>query len=472
MNHPSAYRDKEVVVLGLARSGQAVAKLFHRLGARVVVNDRKTREQCPEAGELEALGICVVCGGHPEHLIHERVSLVVKNPGIPYTAPPVVRALELGIEVVTEVEVAGLLSRAPIIGITGSNGKTTTTTWIGMMLRKAGLEPVVAGNIGRPLCEICCDLEEHQWLVAELSSFQLKGTRGFRPRIGLLLNVCETHLDYHGTMEDYVESKLRLFANQEADDWAVLNMDDPVCRDAAARVRSKVLPFSTRQRLDYGVCLSPENPETGEEEETIVFRDKQGITVGLCPVRKVGVPGRHNLENAAAAAAVALAAGADTRSIAEALRQFRGVEHRLEYVRTLNGVMFYNNSKATNATATVKALESFDAPVILIAGGLDRGAEYGELVPLFAEKVKAIVALGETRDKMKRAAEEAGIRQVTVIEKGKERSAEAMKEAVQAAWAYAEAGDIVLLSPACASWDMFTSYEERGSMFKDAVNNL
>jgi UDP-N-acetylmuramoylalanine--D-glutamate ligase len=472
MKHPSAYRDQDVVVLGLARSGQAAAKLFHRFGARVVANDRKPRDQCPEADELEALGIRVICGGHPDSLIHPGVALVIKNPGIPYEAPPVVRAAQLGLETVTEVEVAWHLSQAPIIGITGSNGKTTTTSWTGFMLAKAGLSAVVAGNIGRPLSEVCAELTADQWLVAELSSFQLKGTRDFRPRIAVLLNVCEAHLDYHKTMEDYIASKRALFANQQAEDWAVLNMDDPVCRDLANHVRGKLLPFSTRQVLDYGVSVHPTDPETSASEETLVFRDKNGVAVGLCPVRRIGVPGRHNVENAAAAAAAALAAGADTQAIGEALRTFIGVEHRLEYVRTLDGVKYYNNSKATNSIATVKALESFDSGIVLIAGGLDRGAAFDELVPLFTEKVKAVIALGETRYKLRDAAERAGIRSIAVIEEGKENAGAAMEAAVQAARSYAEAGDIVLLSPACASWDMYASYEERGRIFKDAVHNL
>lgn len=472
MNHPSAYREKDVVVLGLARSGQAVAKVFHQMGARVLVNDLKPREECPEADALEALGICVVCGSHPDDLIHDGVALLVKNPGIPYKAPPVARALEKGVEVVTEVEVAYHLSKAPIIGITGSNGKTTTTTWIGEMLQRAELHPVVAGNIGKPLSEVSLDLEAEQWLVAELSSFQLKGTVDFRPRIGLLLNVSETHLDYHGSMEDYVESKLKLFANQQENDWAVLNMDDAICRDIADQVKGKLLAFSTKETLKHGVFLLPTDPGSGAEEETLVFRDKQGQTISLCPVREIGIPGRHNLENGAAAAAVALTAGAHTDAIGAALREFRGVEHRLELVRSLDGAHWYNNSKATNAVATVKALESFEGNVILIAGGLDRGAEYDELKVLFGQKLKALVVLGETRDKMKRVAEQAGVLHIKVIEHGRGHAKEAMDEAVQAAYALAEAGDVILLSPACASWDMFSSYEQRGSMFKNAVHNL
>ncbi|GAE04256.1 UDP-N-acetylmuramoylalanine-D-glutamate ligase [Paenibacillus sp. JCM 10914] len=230
MKQLDEYRDQNIVVLGLARSGVQVAKVLHQAGAKVIVNDQKERQQCPEASELEALGISVICGGHPDDLIHEGVNLLVKNPGIPYKVQPIQQALELGIPVVTEVEIAYHLCEAPIIGITGSNGKTTTTTWVGRLFESAGLAPIVAGNIGTPLSEAAAHATADHWMVVELSSFQLKGTQRFRPRIAALLNLTETHLDYHGGMDDYVSSKAKLFANQTAEDTAVLNWDDPVCR--------------------------------------------------------------------------------------------------------------------------------------------------------------------------------------------------------------------------------------------------
>ncbi|MNS55526.1 UDP-N-acetylmuramoylalanine--D-glutamate ligase [compost metagenome] len=473
MNHPEMYKGREVVVLGLAKSGVQVAKTMHEAGANVIVNDKKDRELCPEASELEALGISVLCGSHPEGLIHPGVSLLIKNPGIPYTVPPVQKALELGIEVVTEVEVAYHICQAPIIGITGSNGKTTTTTWVGKLLEAAGLHPIVAGNIGTPLCEAAAAASPEDWMVVELSSFQLKGTRDFRPAVGCLLNVAETHLDYHGDMEDYVNSKAKLFANQLESDTAVLNFDDPVCRKLVPYVKSKLLPFSVTETLAEGVYLDPPYAADVQDNEsrTVMYRDSEGNTLEIVQVDEIGLPGRFNVENALAAIAISIAAGANPKTLAEPLKTFRGVEHRLEYVEAKNGVTYYNNSKATNSKATIMALGALDAPIILIAGGLDRGSDYMELIPSFKEKVKAVVALGETREKIGRVAELAGLTQIVLVDT-EEDAASVLHTAIHEASGLAQAGDIVLLSPACASWDMFASYEERGRIFKEAVHNL
>ncbi|MCT2195337.1 MULTISPECIES: UDP-N-acetylmuramoyl-L-alanine--D-glutamate ligase [Paenibacillus] len=474
MNHPEEYRGRQVVVLGLARSGVQVAKTLHHYGAVITVNDKKEREQCPEASELEALGISVVCGGHPDDLIHEGVSLVVKNPGIPYTAPPVARAIELGIEVVTEVEVAYLISPAPILGITGSNGKTTTTTWIGNMLEAAGMRPIVAGNIGIPLCEAAEEADEGNWLVAELSSFQLKGTRAFRPEVACLLNVAETHLDYHGTMDDYISSKAKLFANQRETDRAVLNWDDPVCRELVPYIKAKLIPFSMTEELQSeGVYVEPAYIPDVEDglARRIMYRGADGEVRVIIDIADIALPGRFNIENALAAVAAAIAAGAAPEALAEPLRTFHGVEHRLEYVDEKQGVVYYNNSKATNSKATVMALGALQAPIVLIAGGLDRGSDYMELLPVFKEKVKAVVAMGQTKEKIARVAELAGLSHIVLVDTV-DSAADTLRAALKEAASLAEPGDIVLLSPACASWDMFPSYEERGRIFKEAVHTL
>lgn len=474
MNHPEQYRGRAVVVLGLAKSGVQVAKTMHHYGAIVTVNDKKEREECPEASELEALGISVVCGGHPEDLIHPGVELVIKNPGIPYTAPPVVQALETGIEVVTEVEVAYLICAAPMIGITGSNGKTTTTTWIGKMLESAGLNPIVAGNIGTPLCQAAEEANRDNWMVVELSSFQLKGTQVFRPSVACLLNVAETHLDYHGSMDDYVASKAKLFANQNEEDTAVINWDDPVCRELIPYIRAKILPFSmTEQLVSAGVYVSPSFiPEVEDGlSRSIVYRDGEGIDHAIIAVHEIGLPGRFNIENALAAVAASIAAGARPEQLAEPLRTFRGVEHRLEYVDVKAGVTYYNNSKATNSKATVMALGALNSPIVLIAGGLDRGSDYMELLPVFKDKVKAVVAIGQTKEKIGNVAKQAGLSAIVLVDTG-DSAAETLRTAIREAAALAEEGDAVLLSPACASWDMFSSYEERGRIFKKAVHTL
>jgi UDP-N-acetylmuramoylalanine--D-glutamate ligase len=474
MNRPEWYRGKDVVVLGLARSGAAVAKLFRDFGANVTANDKKERSLCPEADELEALGISVVCGHHPDSLIHPGVSLIVKNPGIPYSIPPVQAAQRLGIEIVTEVEVAYYISKAPIVAITGSNGKTTTTTWIGRMLESSGFHTIIAGNIGRPLCEAALETEEQSRLVAELSSFQLKGTSAFRPKVACLLNISEAHLDYHGTMDDYIASKAKLFANQRDGDIAVINWDDPECRKIGQSLLHTVIPFSSRERLDAGLYIDP--PLAGEEdplteEHVLVYQSGDGKKTAILPAKELGIPGRHNAENALAAVACAIAAGAHMDSVVRSLREFRGEEHRLEFVRELHGVEYYNNSKATNTQATITALRAFEKPVVLIAGGLNRNLDFHDLLPLMKKKVKAVVALGETRDIFAELAREAGISAVKVVDNGNSAS-EALDEAVRAANAFAVSGDVVLLSPACASWDMFESYEIRGRMFKQSVHKL
>lgn len=464
MKHPRDYEGQRVVVLGLARSGVAAAKLFHQAGAIVTASDRKEKDECPEAAELEALGIEVICGGHPDTMLDKQVQLLVKNPGIPYSAAVIRQAEQLGIEIVTEVEVAYQICPAPIIGITGSNGKTTTTTLIGLMLESAGLHPIVAGNIGRPLCEAALEADRHHRMVVELSSFQLKGTTAFRPAISCMLNIYETHLDYHGDMDDYIASKAKLFANQTEDDTAIINWDDPVCRKLLAGIRSKVFPFSTKTSLSYGVYLD-------SETDRLVFRDEHQETVPILPVAELGIRGAHNVENALAASAAAIVSRVPIDVIAGVLRTFRGVEHRLEFVCELNGVSYYNDSKATNPAATIKSIEAFDSKIILIAGGLDRGSDYMELLPIFRDRIKGVVAFGQTSDKILHVAQLAGLSAAINVDNG-DNAETAIRQATAAARSLAEPGDIVMLSPACASWDMFPSYEERGRMFKETVHNL
>ncbi|MFS1513472.1 UDP-N-acetylmuramoyl-L-alanine--D-glutamate ligase [Chengkuizengella sp. SCS-71B] len=462
MKHPSFYKDKTVLVLGLAKSGQAAAQIFYEYGANVIINDKKEKKYCPEADELEALGITVICGGHPKELIHSDITLIVKNPGIPYHVPLIQKAIEMEIEIVTEVEVAYHISEAPMIGITGSNGKTTTTSIVGDILSAANQLPIVAGNIGTPLCEVAKDAKSNQWIVAELSSFQLKGIRQFKPKISCLLNLYETHLDYHLTLEDYIESKKNLFRNQSAEDIAVLNWDDEICRNIAKEIEASILPISSKKELEYGVYIS---------KGKIVYRDNNGVEHFIIETQSLGMGVRHNKENALSAAAIAIAVNTDIKIIRGVLEHFNGIEHRLEFVADKDGIEFYNDSKATNPTATNKALEAFEKNVILIAGGLDRGSNYMELLPLFKTRIKGLVTLGETREKLKKIAELAEIKSFRSVETYQNEN-DAMNQAVILSEQMAGAGDVVLLSPACASWDMFKTFEERGRMFKEAVHNL
>ncbi|MBO8162262.1 MAG: UDP-N-acetylmuramoyl-L-alanine--D-glutamate ligase [Brevibacillus sp.] len=449
------WKEKQVVVLGLAKSGVAVAKLLHRFGADVIANDQKPREQAVGADELEALGIQVLTGGHPDELIHPGVDLVVKNPGIPYEAAPVAKAIALGIPVVTEVELAYHLSAAPLIGITGSNGKTTTTTLVGRMLAEAGMDVLVGGNIGTVLCELAETARANQWLVAELSSFQLLGTERFRPRIGAILNLYPAHLDYHHTLEAYFAAKQKMFANQTGEDFAVLPYDQPHVRALADQLAASVYWFSRTAPVQPGVYV---------RDGRIYYADEQGTETEVLAVEEIALRGEHNLENALAAMLISRLAGADFPSIGRVLASFTGLAHRLEFVAEINGVKYYNDSKATNPVATSRSIGAFHEPVVLIAGGLDRGIDFRDLVPVMRRHVKAIVAYGQTRGILLERAAEAGI--------DKRVSVDTVEEAVSAAAMLAQAGDVVLLSPACASWDMFPSYEVRGSMFKDGVHRL
>lgn len=483
MKHPSQYKNESVVVLGLARSGVSVAKLFHQLGANVVVNDRKERAESPEADELEELGIRVICGYHPDDLVQEHTALLIKNPGIPYSAPPIQQAKAKNVEVITEVEVAYWMSKAPIIGITGSNGKTTTTTMIGDLLTAAQLSPVIGGNIGLPLCEIASRVTKEQWIVAELSSFQLKGTVAFAPKISLILNISEAHLDYHGDMQDYVESKAKILQNQQDDDVAILNWDDPVCRELIGQAKGRVFPFSIYEQLEEGIYIDPpfasiaaDDPLSDSVDDAsgrdIVYRlAASDLPQRLMSLSQLSIPGRHNAANAIAAIAACLMAGAEPEALIAPISSFRGVEHRLEYVRELAGVQYYNDSKATNTIATMMTIRSFSAPIVLIAGGLERGSNYEELIPLFRDRLKGIVTIGETRQKLHHVARLAGLEAVRIVEP-MDSAEQTIHAAVQYAASMAESGDVVLLSPACASWDMFSSFEQRGSMFKQSVHTL
>jgi len=452
MKQLNQYKDRQIVVLGMAKSGVAVAKLLHRFGAHVVVNDRKPREESVGADELEALGIPIICGGHPDDLIHPGVDLVVKNPGIPYEAEPVAKALGLGIPVITEVEIAYQLADAPIIGITGSNGKTTTTTLVGLMLKEAGIDALVGGNIGTVLTGLAEVASEDQWLVAELSSFQLMGTKTFRPRIGVLMNLYPAHLDYHHSMESYLDAKMNMFANQTEEDIAVLPWDQPQLHERFQEVRARTYFFSRKQKISRGAYV---------EDGMIVFSDGEGSREEILPVADCAV--RH-LDNALAAIIVSRLAGADKQSVARVLSTFPGVEHRMEFVAKIAGVSYYNDSKATNPEAASRALQACDKPVVWICGGLDRGVDFKELVPVMRGRVKAMIALGQTAPILLARGEEAGIPERLRVD--------TVEEAVAAAARIAQPEDIVLLSPACASWDMFPSFEVRGSMFKDGVHRL
>ncbi len=441
MKQITDFENKKVLVLGLARSGEAAARLLARLGAIVTVNDGKPFDENPSAQALLEEGIKVVCGSHPLELLDERFELMVKNPGIRYDNPMVARALEKGIPVWTEVELAYLISEAPIIGITGSNGKTTTTTMIADVFNHAGKSGLLSGNIGFPASEVAVNATADDTLIMELSSFQLMGVETFRPHIAVITNLMPTHIDYHGDFEGYVEAKWNMQNHMTEEDFVVLNFNQDLAKELAQRTQATVIPFSTSEKVD-GAYL---------EEGTLYFK---GEAVMLAS--EIGVPGSHNVENALATISVAKLSGISNDIIKETLSSFGGVKHRLQFVGEVNGIKFYNDSKSTNILATQKALSGFDnAKTILIAGGLDRGNEFDELVPDITG-LKLMVILGESAPRVKRAADKAGV--ATLVAKD-------VAEATRIAYENAEAGEVVLLSPANASWDMYKSFEVRGDEF-------
>ena len=444
----SKFANKKVLVLGLAKSGESAARLLDKLGAIVTVNDGKPFEENPAAQSLLEEGIKVVTGGHPLELLDEDFEWMVKNPGIPYNNPMVMRALEKQIPVITEVELAYLISDAPIIGITGSNGKTTTTTMIAEVLTAGGQNGLLSGNIGFPASQVAQDAGERDTLVMELSSFQLMGIEAFHPEIAVITNLMPTHLDYHGSFEEYVAAKWNIQKNMTASDYVVLNFNQELAKELAKKTAAKVLPFSTQEQVD-GAYL---------DGDVLTFRGE-----AIMKASELGVPGSHNVENALATIAVAKLRGIDNQVIKETLAHFGGVKHRLQYVGEINQVKFYNDSKSTNILATQKALSGFDnSKVILIAGGLDRGNEFDELVPDI-KGLKKMVILGESAARVKRAADQAEVSYLDASD---------VRDATRKAFSVAEPGDVVLLSPANASWDMYKNFEVRGDEFLAVFKEL
>ena len=441
MKKIETFENKKVLVLGLAKSGEAAARLLEKLGAIVTVNDGKPFDENPAAQSLLEEGIKVICGSHPLELLDESFELMVKNPGIRYDNPMVARAIEKNIPVITEVELAYMISDAPIIGITGSNGKTTTTTMIAETLNNGGKSGLLSGNIGFPASEVAQTATDKDTLVMELSSFQLMGTDTFHPHMAVITNLMPTHIDYHGSFEEYVAAKWNIQKNMTAEDYLVLNFNQDLAKELAQKTAAQVIPFSTTEKVD-GAYL---------DGDTLYFKDE-----AIMKASEIGVPGSHNIENALATIAIAKLSGIAKEAIKETLSHFGGVKHRLQALGEVNGIKFYNDSKSTNILATQKALSGFDnSKVILIAGGLDRGNEFDELVTDITG-VKLMVILGESAPRVKRAADKA---QVPYVD------AKDVADAARIAYSKAEAGDVVLLSPANASWDMYKSFEVRGDEF-------
>jgi UDP-N-acetylmuramoylalanine--D-glutamate ligase len=446
---------RKVLVIGAARSGIASARFLAQRGAIVALNDRKPLAEWPaEALELKTMGVGQVEGDPPPWLL-DQIDLVVVSPGVPTKAIPIRYADRRGAKVIGEIELASRFLRGRTVAVTGTNGKTTTTSLIGEMLRDAKLNVQVGGNIGRALISLVDSSRDDGWNVVEVSSFQLETIVDFHPAVAAVLNVTPNHMDRYESLTDYAAAKHRVFVNQTPSDMAVLNADDEIVSSWAKGLRAHVVQFSAKRELDEGLFLRGRDlvSRTPRGERVLVTRDEMQLR------------GTHNVENVLAALAVGLACGAGPESLRETVRRFRPVEHRLEEVAEVDGVRFFNDSKATSVDATMKALEAFRGDrgkVILILGGKGKQAPYSPLEPLIRELVRKMILIGEDAPAIERELESAAPFE----------HARNMQDAVARAFKAAEAGDVVLLAPACASFDMFESFEHRGSVFKEEVSRL
>ncbi len=444
--------NKRVLVVGLGKSGVASALFLKARGARVTVSDTKPQDEFKnEIPRLLDQGVAVETGGHGERTFHGQ-DLIVVSPGVPVDAPPLVQARALGEKVIGEIELAAEFFPGKIVAITGSNGKTTSTTLAGEILAAGGLSTVVGGNIGTPAISLVERATADTTAVLEVSSFQLETIQTFRPRIAVVLNVTPDHLDRHRTFAAYTDAKARIFENQGTDDFAVLNAEDPTCVEMATRTQARVFWFRRKKEVEQGAYV---------RDGQILFRDSRGQRK-IMLLSEIPLKGAHNVENVLAAACVGVLSGVDSVQIRRAVASFEAVEHRLEYVATIRGVEYYNDSKATNVDATIKALESFPANIHLILGGKDKGSDYSVLNDLLRLRVKRAYTIGAAAAKI-----ESQIKDAAEIV-----HAETLENAIKRASDSARPGDIVLLAPACASFDQFRNYEHRGEVFKEVVKAL
>ncbi len=441
---------KKVLIIGAARSGLAGAAFLAKQGNEVVLTDMI---QAKQVDNLAALGVSFIWGEQPD-VEAIQPDYIVISPGVPLTIPPVCYAKSHGIPVIGELELAYRNCKAPFVAITGTNGKTTTTTLVGELLKKTGKQISVGGNIGVPLIGYAGQLQADDIVVAEVSSFQLETIEEFCPHLALILNLTPDHLDRHGDMAGYLAAKARIFENQKEFDYLVLNYDDVALRGLQPQSRGKVIFFSQRHTLEEGVYL----------DGTQVVLKLDGKCMVICDAHEIAIKGKHNLENAMGAIALAYLSGVTPADIRDVLMTFPGVEHRLEPVRTVNDVLYINDSKGTNPDSTIKAIEAYNRPIVIILGGKNKGVAFTQLARLVKKRVKKAVVLGQAREEIIAALQAVDF--MDYVEAG------TFEEAVNTAAKLAEPGDIVLLSPACTSWDMFNSFEERGRLFKALVAAL
>lgn len=448
-------KGKKVLLIGLAKTGISTIKHLNKLGANIIVNDIKDENMLREIlNELNQLkNIEYILGYHPDNI--DDIELVVVSPGVPLDLPFISKIKDKKIELIGEVELAYRLSNKPVfIGITGTNGKTTTTSLVGEIFNRANKDTFIVGNIGNPVIDSIEVANKDSFLVTELSSFQLESIDTFRPRVSALLNFTEDHMNRHHNMKNYIDAKSRIFMNQTEDDFCILNYDDQYVRELEDKIKAKKIYFSRKVELDNGIYL--------DKDENIVINLDSKLT--LLNKNELSLPGNHNLENSMVAAIIAYILNIDIKVIKDVLKTFKAVEHRQEFVRSLNGVMYVNDSKATNPDSAIKAIQSYKNPIILIAGGMDKQSSFDDFLEVAKENVKSLILLGETASKIKECAKKKGFIDIHVVKD--------MSEAVNIAYKISRENDVVLLSPACASWDMYKSFEVRGNDFKFNVNKL
>ena len=447
------FENKNILVLGLARSGMAAAKALYLLNAKVTITDMKTESQLTElAREVQPYVQDMVLGGHPE--LMGQFDYVVISPGIPLDIPYVEKIKEMRVPIIGELELAFLLTQARFLGITGTNGKTTTTALLGEIFKSSGKASFVVGNIGLPAVSKSVEATEHTTLITEVSSFQLETINQWKCHVGAILNITPDHLNRHKTMDQYIAAKLRIFENQTTEDWAVLNYDDPITRNLSEGIRSKKVYFSRVDVLDEGAYV----------ENGMIKIKLNGSSESICSANEVFMPGDHNLSNVLAASLMAFISGISKEDIAKVLKTFKGVEHRIEYVDAIEGRVFYNDSKATNPDSTICAIEAMKTPTHLIAGGMDKGSDFSEMIDSFGDRIVSLILFGETKYVLEKTAKSKGFDRIVVVDD--------LSQAVKAAYKQSQPGETILLSPACASWDMYRDFEERGDHFKRLVKQL
>lgn len=454
------FEKNKVLVVGMAKSGIAAAKYLLDMGAYVVINDSKSEDKLiNDIKEFDKYkNISFVLGRNITYQEISDIDFAVVSPGVPLDLDYILDIKNNGKEVISEIELAyriGLEKNISFVGITGTNGKTTTTSIMGEICKAAGFESYVVGNIGNPAVEAVRVAKNNAYLVTELSSFQLESVCDFKPIVSTVLNVTEDHMNRHHTMENYVIAKAKIFENQTKKEVCVLNYDDEITRKMAYKNTSNVIFFSRIKKLENGVYLNDKNE--------IIF-SKNGKNIFIMKSEELSLPGSHNVENCMSAIGMSLSLGIDKGIIVDVLKNFKAVEHRLEYVDTIEGVKFVNDSKGTNPDSTIKAVQSYSDPIILIAGGYDKNSDFNELFEVAKKYVKCVIALGQTADLIEKTSKKHGINDVYRVE--------SIREAVLKSFEIADKNDVVLLSPACASWGMYNNYEERGNDFKNCVYSL